>query len=44
MQGEVSPSCWGYDNVLKVMEQKQVTVSVIQAINPMRCRKVVNVE
>ncbi|KQU64841.1 hypothetical protein ASC75_12560 [Aminobacter sp. DSM 101952] len=39
-----SPSWKGYDNVRKVMEQKQVTVSVIQAINRIRCRKVINAE
>ncbi|MES0058804.1 hypothetical protein [Mesorhizobium sp. M0041] len=37
-----SPSWKDYDDVRKVMEQKQVTVSVIQAINRIRCRKVVN--
>lgn len=39
-----SPSWKDYDDVRKVMEQKQVTVSVIQAINRIRCRKVINAE
>ncbi|TPM06129.1 MULTISPECIES: hypothetical protein [unclassified Mesorhizobium] len=37
-----SPSWQGYDDVRKVMEQKQITVSVVQAINRIRCRKVIN--
>ncbi|RAZ78255.1 DEAD/DEAH box helicase family protein [Mesorhizobium atlanticum] len=39
-----SPSWNDYDDVRKVMEQKQITVSVIQAINRVRCRKVINAE
>lgn len=39
-----APSWQGYENVRQVMEQKQVTVSVIQAINRIRCRKVINAD
>ncbi len=39
-----SPSWKSYQDVRKAMEVKQITVSVVQAINRIRCRKVINSE
>jgi hypothetical protein len=39
-----SPEWKQYKNVRKVMEQRQISVSVIQAINRVRCRHVIDAE
>ena len=39
-----SPDWKQLSNVRKVMEQRQLSVSIIQAINCIRCRQVVDTE
>lgn len=38
------PAWEGHKNVLKVMEQKQLSLSIIQAINRVRCRRVIDAQ
>lgn len=39
-----SPSWKSYQDVRRVMEQRQLSVSIIQAINRIRCRRVIDAE